>query len=176
MSEKKAAVLILEDGTRLSGFSFGAQVPVSGEVVFNTAMMGYPESLTDPSYKGQILVLTYPLIGNYGVPPRSERGGLPEFFESDSIHIKALVVSDYSFEYSHWNAAESLSDWLKRSGVPAIYGVDTRMITKIIREKGTMLGKIAIEGMPEPSEFIDQNAENLVAQVSCTRPPTATES
>lgn len=172
MSEKKAAVLILEDGTRLSGFSFGAQVPVSGEVVFNTAMMGYPESLTDPSYKGQILVLTYPLIGNYGVPPQSERGGLPEFFESDNIHIKALVVSDYSFEYSHWNAAESLSDWLKRSGVPAIYGVDTRMITKIIREKGTMLGKIAIEGMPEPAEFIDQNAENLVAQVSCTRPQT----
>lgn len=117
-------------------------------------------------------MLTYPLIGNYGVPPQSEKTGLPEFFESDSIHIKALVVSDYSFEHSHWNAAESLSDWLKRSSVPAIYGVDTRMLTKIIREKGTMLGKIVIEGMPEPAEFIDQNAENLVAQVSCTQPQT----
>ena len=172
MSEKKAAVLILEDGTRFSGFSFGADVPVSGEVVFNTAMMGYPESLTDPSYKGQILVFTYPLIGNYGVPPQGEMWGQPKFFESDSIHIKALVVSDYSFEYSHWNAAESLSDWLKRSGVPAIYGVDTRMLTKIIREKGTMLGKIVIDGMPEPAQFVNQNAENLVAQVSCTQPQT----
>ncbi len=172
MSEKKAAVLILEDGTRFSGFSFGADIPVSGEVVFNTAMMGYPESLTDPSYKGQILVLTYPLVGNYGVPPQNECAGMPEFFESDSIHIKALVVSDYSFEYSHWNAAESLSDWLKRSGVPAIYGVDTRALTKIIREKGTMLGKIVVDGMPEPERFIDQNSENLVAQVSCTEPKT----
>ena len=172
MSDKKAAVLILEDGTKFEGFSFGADRSVSGEVVFNTAMMGYPESLTDPSYRGQILVLTYPLIGNYGVPPFTEEDGMLKFFESDSIHIKALVVADYSFEYSHWNAAQSLADWLKANDVPAIYGVDTGAVTKIIREKGAMLGKVVVEGEPEPAEFDDPNRRNLVAEVSCREPIT----
>ena len=165
MSDKKTARLILEDGTQFEGYSFGAETSVSGEVVFNTAMTGYPESLTDPSYSGQILVSTYPLIGNYGVTQFTEQDGLLRFFESDRIHIRALVVSDYSFEHSHWNASESLGQWLKDNGVPGIWGVDTRRITKIIRERGVMLGKLVIEGSPEPAEFVDPK-ENLAALVS----------
>ena len=164
---KKKAYLILEDGTTLQGFSFGAAVPVSGEVVFNTAMTGYPENLTDPSYSGQILVPTYPLIGNYGVPPMTMENGLPDFFESDKIHVKALVISDYSFEYSHWNAEKSLDQWLKEYNIPGIYGIDTRQITKIIRERGVMLGKIVVEDCDEPKEFNNPNVKNLVAEVSC---------
>lgn len=137
-----------------------------GEVVFNTAMTGYPESLTDPSYAGQILVVTYPLVGNYGVPGNEIKDGIPVFFESDRIHVKAVVVSDYSFKYSHWNAVKSLDQWLREQNIPGIYGVDTRQITKVIREHGVMLGKVAIEGQPEPAEFFDPNRENLVAQVS----------
>ena len=114
------AKLILEDGTEFYGRSFGATHGVSGEVVFNTAMTGYPESLTDPSYAGQILVMTYPLIGNYGVPDTGvDDSGLPLLMESEKIHVKALVVADYSETYSHWNAKESLSAWLKREQVPA---------------------------------------------------------
>ena len=162
--------LILEDGTTFQGFSFGACNAVSGEVVFSTAMTGYPESLTDPSYCGQILVLTYPLIGNYGVPPMTMEGGLPRFFESDKIHISALVVSDYSFAYSHWNAVKSLDEWLKEHNVPAIYGVDTRQITKIIREKGVMPGSV-IAGKQNNFQFstfnFQFNMRNLVAEVSC---------
>ena len=163
----KKSYLILEDGTTFQGFSFGSCAAVSGEVVFNTAMTGYTESLTDPSYSGQILVLTYPLVGNYGIPSAKMEKGLPRFFESDKIHIKALVVSDYSFEYSHWNAVKSLDEWLKEHNIPAIYGVDTRQITKIIREQGVMLGKVAVEGLDEPKEFDDPNTRNLVAEVSC---------
>jgi len=139
--------LILEDGTEFSGTSFGSPVSVSGEVVFNTAMTGYPESLTDPSYKGQILVLTYPLIGNYGVPPETIENELFKFFESYTMHISGLIISDYSETYSHWNASKSLGDWLKEHNIPAISGIDTRALTKILREKGTMLGKIVIKKM-----------------------------
>ena len=167
MVNKKKARLILQDATAFEGFSFGGDTPVSGEVVFSTAMTGYPESLTDPSYCGQILVLTFPLVGNYGVPPLDAEGGLPKFFESDRIHVKALVVSDYSFEYSHWNAVKSLDQWLKEYNIPGIYGVDTREITKIIREKGSMPAKVAIEGKEIPAEFCDPNLRNLVADVSC---------
>ena len=169
MLEKKSAALILEDGSRFDGYSFGAELPTTGEVVFNTAMTGYPESLTDPSYAGQILVLTFPLIGNYGVPsPDRDEWGILNFFESEKIHIQGLIVSDYSFEHSHWNAVKSLGEWLAEQGIPGVYGVDTRAITKIIREHGVMLGKIAIEGVAEPAEFIDPNVENLVAKTSCT--------
>jgi len=167
MLKKKKACLILEDGTIFNGFSFGRDNPVSGEVVFNTAMTGYPESLTDPSYKGQILVLTFPLIGNYGVPPEDKEDGLLKFFESERMHIKALIVSDYSFEYSHWNAVKSLDQWLKENNVPGIYGIDTRQVTKIIREKGALLGKIVTEDNEEAADFYDPNHENLVAEVSC---------
>lgn len=167
MTSKKST-LILEDGSTFEGYAFGAARGVSGEIVFNTAMTGYPESLTDPSYSGQILVITYPLVGNYGVPPKTidEKLGLPRFFESDRIHIKALVVSDYSFNHSHWNAVQSLDEWLKEYDIPAIYGIDTRAVTKIIREHGVMLSKVVPEGCEAPAEFHDQNKENLVAQVS----------
>ena len=157
--------LILEDGTVLEGKSFGYEKAVSGEVVFNTAMTGYPESLTDPSYKGQILVLTYPLIGNYGAPREEEENGMLKFHESHRIHIQALVVSDYSLQYSHWNAQDSLAQWLKDNKVPGIFCIDTRALTKKLREKGTMLGKIVF-GDGEV-EFYDPSKENLVAQVSC---------
>ncbi len=159
------AQLILDDGTLFRGKPFGANRPVAGEVVFNTAMTGYPESLTDPSYKGQILVLTYPLIGNYGVPGRIIKEQLSEYFESDHVHISGLVISSYSAEYSHWNALESLSDWLRENDVPGLSGVDTRAITKILRERGTMLGKLVQESEDEIG-FYDPNQENLVAKVS----------
>jgi carbamoyl-phosphate synthase small subunit len=168
MLDNTRATLILEDGTRFAGFSFGAKVSVSGETVFNTAMTGYPESLTDPSYSGQILVLTFPLEGNYGVPGDERENGLLRYFESEKIHIRALVVSDYSAEYSHWNAVKSLGEWLSENGIPAIYGVDTRAITKLIRENGVMLGKVVVEGAPEPAEFDDPNRNNLVAEASCS--------
>jgi carbamoyl-phosphate synthase small subunit len=133
-------------------------------VVFNTAMTGYPESLTDPSYRGQILVLTYPLVGNYGVPDNKIENNMHRFFESHTLHISALIVSDYSAEYSHWNAQQSLGDWLKENKIPGIYGLDTRMITKILREKGSMLGKVIFEDM-EP-DWYDPNLVNLVEEVS----------
>src|SRR5512138_1024982 len=104
MNNKVSIKLVLEDGKEFSGHSFGYEGSVSGEVVFNTAMTGYPESLTDPSYKGQILTLTYPLIGNYGVPGSEKENDMFKFFESHVMHISALIISDYSFEYSHWNA------------------------------------------------------------------------
>jgi len=162
--KSKPIKLILEDGSIFNGKSFGYEGSVAGEVVFNTAMTGYPESLTDPSYKGQILVLTYPIVGNYGVPREDSENNLYKFFESDQLHISALVISDYSAEYSHWNAEKSLGDWLKQHQIPGIYDVDTRMITKLLREKGSMLGKIVFEDH-EPDTY-DPNLENLVAQVS----------
>jgi len=157
--------LVLDDGTRISGQPFGAVKSISGEVVFNTAMTGYPESLADPSYKGQILTLTYPLVGNYGVPGKDLKNLISSNFESDRIHISGLVISTYSAEYSHWNALESLSDWPKAHNVPGLCGVDTRALTKILREKGTMLGKL-IQTDEDEIDFYDPNLENLVSQVS----------
>ena len=157
-------VLALKHGTRYEGFSFGFEKSVAGEVVFYTAMTGYPESLTDPSYKGQILVPTYPMIGNYGVPVDVEENGISKFFESDRIHCTALVISDYSDAPSHWNSQKSLGQWLKEQEVPGIYGVDTRELTKKLRENGSMRGKILFGD--EDVEWRDPNAENLVAQVS----------
>ncbi|KAJ3553551.1 hypothetical protein NM688_g3550 [Phlebia brevispora] len=140
------SVLELADGTAFRGISFGAEgKSVAGECVFQTGMVGYTESLTDPSYEGQILILTYPLIGNYGVPARPKTNtidDIPSDFESSRIHVAAVVVGYYSEDYSHFLADSSLSAWLKESGVPAIYGVDTRALTKKIREKGSMLGKV----------------------------------
>ena len=167
---KKKATLILSDGTEFHGYAFGAERPVAGEVVFNTAMTGYPESLTDPSYAGQLMVLTYPLVGNYGVPPFSfEKDGLPTYMESTKIHAEAIIVSDYSEEYSHWNSVESLGDWLKREGVPGITGIDTRALTKKIREHGVMMGKLTIDGAMDNEQLtIDNYGEvNYVDRVSC---------
>lgn len=157
--------LILEDGTVLKGKSFGSHRSIAGEVVFNTAMSGYPESLTDPSYKGQILVSTFPLIGNYGVPGDEKEFDLPKFYESDQIHVSGFIVSEYSFKHSHWNAKKSLGDWLKENDIPGIFDIDTRMLTKKLRDNGSMLGKIVVEG--DDIEFYDPNKENLVDMVSC---------
>ena len=155
--------MLLEDGSAFEGWSFGHEAGVSGEIVFNTAMTGYPESLTDPSYKGQVIVLTYPSIGNYGVPSREQEDGMYRFFESDRIHANGLIISDYSEKFNHWNASQSLGSWLKAEGVPGLFGIDTRQLTKIIREKGTMLAKIVFD---EDVPFYDPSLDNLVDMVS----------
>lgn len=191
-------VLILADGSAYAGYSFGANISTSGECVFQTGMVGYPESLTDPSYKGQILIPTYPLIGNYGVPnpdayTEYDNGPhgiskLPTYLESTKIHVSGLIVSMYSQQYSHHRAVMSLSDWLKKDNIPALYGLDTRALTKKIREHGVILGKLLI--LPKdvhPKDFLfssidisklfesspsyyDPNTENVVAQVSISTP------
>ena len=168
MSDMKKVTLVLSDGTKFHGKSFGYDAPVAGEVVFNTAMMGYPESLTDPSYAGQLMTLTFPLVGNYGVPPFTfEENGLPTFMESDKIYASAIIVNDYSEQYSHWNAVESLADWLKREKVPGITGIDTRELTKVLREHGVMMGKILFDDEPDNIPEANYEGVNFVDQVSC---------
>lgn len=163
--------LVLSDGTVFLGQSFGSEnstslgdEPTSGEVVFNTGMVGYPESLTDPSYFGQILTLTYPLQGNYGVPKR-------DFWESDRIQIKALIVQNYIDHPSHFESKKTLSAWLKKEGIPALTGIDTRQLTIKLREHGVMLGKIVISNQSsairqDKSEIYDPNSENILPYVS----------
>lgn len=169
MQYKKRAKLILQDGTVFEGFSFGHEAPASGEVVFNTAMTGYPESLTDPSYEGQILVTTFPLLGNYGVPPEGGTPALSDHFESSRIHCRAIIAQDYATQHSHWLADRTLADWLKQEKVAGICGIDTRALTKHLRNSGSMLGKIVFEGdNPDSVPFYDPNAENLIAATSCT--------
>lgn len=172
MQTEKTATLILDDGTVFRGLSFGCEKEVTGEVVFNTAMTGYPESLTDPSYAGQLMVLTYPLVGNYGVPPRTfGPDGIATFMESEKIHAEAVIVSDYSHEYSHWNAAGSLGSWLEEEGVPGIYGIDTRALTKKLREHGVMMGRVIIGNgqlaIDNGNTFPEYGAINYVDRVSC---------
>ena len=160
--------LLLQDGTKFHGKSFGYDKPIAGEVVFNTAMMGYPESLTDPSYAGQLMVLTYPLVGNYGVPPFTfEANGLPTFMESDKIYASAIIVADYSEKYCHWNAKESLAEWLKREQVPGITGIDTRELTKVLREHGVIMGKILFDDEPDNIPEANYEGVNFVDKVSC---------
>ena len=179
--------LELEDGTLYHGASFGSEKSIAGELVFQTGMVGYPEAITDPSYRGQILVITFPLVGNYGVPSRSALdkvlGDLPAHFEASQIHVSGLIVASYAGEeYSHYLANCSLGTWLKEQGVPAMCGVDTRKLTKQIREKGSMLGKMCVEtrsskgkvnghyGLKnaqssfEQVEWLDPNTRNLVAE------------
>ena len=168
MQIEKTATLVLDDGTCFRGLSFGYEKDVTGEVVFNTAMTGYPESLTDPSYAGQLMVLTYPLVGNYGVPPRTfEKNGISTFMESEKIHADAIIVSDYSHEYSHWNAEESLGDWLKKEQIPGIYGIDTRALTKKLREHGVMMGRIVIGDGDLQFSAPNYGDINYVDKVSC---------
>ena len=187
--------LELRDGSVYQGYSFGAEgKSIAGELVFQTGMVGYPESITDPSYRGQILVITFPLVGNYGVPSRETMDellkDLPAHFEASQIHISGMIVASYAGEaYSHYLATSSLGTWLKEQGVPAIYGVDTRALTKRIREEGSMLGRLLAEkkgvsnghsnGMTngtvaneigdnwrasfETIDWINPNAQNLVA-------------
>eukprot|EP00403_Amphidinium_massartii_P021454 CAMPEP_0178389814 /NCGR_PEP_ID=MMETSP0689_2-20121128/10321_1 /TAXON_ID=160604 /ORGANISM="Amphidinium massartii, Strain CS-259" /LENGTH=1613 /DNA_ID=CAMNT_0020010297 /DNA_START=22 /DNA_END=4863 /DNA_ORIENTATION=- len=174
------ATLQLQDGSVFHGFSFGHPESIAGEVVFNTGMVGYPESLSDPSYAGQILVLTYPLVGNYGVPEEGEvdEHGLARFFESDKIHVKALIISDYSFQASHHSAKRTLAEWMKSQKVPGIYGVDTRALTKGLRTRGAILGKVLIRGSVPFHElpWDDPNARNLVDEVSRKKKMTFTPS
>lgn len=163
----KKGKLILQDGTTYEGTLFGAtDKSVSGEVVFNTSMTGYPESLSDPSYKGQILVCTYPIIGNYGLPPEKTdpSTGLALYLESSELHPLALIVHDYTPDYSHWNAVESLSDGLKRHGVVGLTGVDTRELTKQIRDHGPLVGKIIVDD--RDVDFFQTDSINLVETVS----------
>ncbi|KYK60651.1 aspartate carbamoyltransferase catalytic subunit [Drechmeria coniospora] len=187
--------LELEDGSAYQGYSFGADKSIAGELVFQTGLVGYPESLTDPSYRGQILVITFPLVGNYGVPSREAvdelLGDLPAHFESSQIHVAGLVAASYCGEdYSHFLATSSLGTWLKEQGVPAMYGVDTRCLTKKIRQKGSMLGKMRLEARAllngdasasdpltatslerfAPVDWVNPNEVNLVAQVSIKAP------
>ncbi|MCH9032678.1 MAG: glutamine-hydrolyzing carbamoyl-phosphate synthase small subunit [candidate division Zixibacteria bacterium] len=166
LSEKPQAIkLTLEDETLFEGFLFGHSKAVSGEVVFNTGMVGYPETLTDPSYHGQILVFTYPLIGNYGVPPyKVDEFGLPLGFESEKIQAAGIIVTEYTAAYSHQSATRSLGEWLESEGVPGITGIDTRALTKRLRSKGTMLGKIETD--TQKTEIVDPFTVNLVANVS----------
>jgi carbamoyl-phosphate synthase small subunit len=167
MREHKPAKLILEDGQTFQGYSFGKELNVDGEVVFNTGMVGYPETLTDPSYRGQILVLTYPLIGNYGIPGLDPENGIPKYFESNHIQIRGLLVSDYSEDYSHWNAKKSLGAWICENDIPALTGIDTRTLTKKLRTQGTMLGRITFDDTMD-CQIEDPNKRNLVAEVSTT--------
>lgn len=149
--------LSLKYGPTLEGRSFGYQGAIAGEVVFATGMTGYPEAFTDPSFAGQILVMTYPLIGNYGVPDK-------RYWESDRLHIAGLIVSTYNETPSHYASQQTLSEWLVRGKVPALEVKDTRLLTKLIREQGTMLGKI--EHLQSRTSFEDPNLKNLVARVS----------
>lgn len=165
------ARLILSDGTTFEGTPFGSLTDTQGEVVFNTGMVGYPESLTDPSYKGQILVLTYPLVGNYGVPDDSrDKWNIKRHFESNEIQIQGLIVSEYCDEYHHWNAKRSLGQWMKKYRVPGLSGIDTRALTQKLREHGVMLGQMAQNGHKPLAAIRDPNTENLAAKVSIKRP------
>jgi carbamoyl-phosphate synthase small subunit len=181
MSEKtKKAVLLLEDGTSFIGKGFGATGKISGEVVFSTSMVGYPESLTDPSYKGQILTLTYPMVGNYGVPSNELNLGLPLYFESDHIQVQGLVIHELCLEPYHWASTRTLDKWLSDEGVPGIYGVDTRRLTKKLRTHGVMLGLLQVFDVNEEPNLevllknghniADPNQTDLVKEVSIKKP------
>ncbi len=163
------ATLLLQDGTRFQGQSFGAAVDSDGEVVFNTGMVGYPDSLTDPSYRGQILTFTFPLIGNYGVPSEEKnQWGFSANLESESIHVRGVIVSQASEGYSHYAAVSSLDNWLKHHNIPGITGIDTRALTKKLRETGVMLGRIVQDdSVTDVGTIADPNILNLVAEVSC---------
>lgn len=162
--DKNVKIIFQKDGLEIEGKSFGAYTSAAGEIVFNTAMVGYNESLTDPSYKGQIMVITFPIVGNYGVPDEKAMiNEIEAWVESNKIQVTGLVVSYYSDDYSHWNAIQKLGDWLKANNIPGVYGVDTRAITKKLREEGSTLAKIVAD---EDIEFYDPNTDNLVDQVS----------
>src|SRR5213593_3445552 len=160
----REGMLVLEDGYTVEGRVFGFPKAASGEVVFNTGMVGYPEALTDPSYKGQLLVLTYPLIGNYGVSDGQVAGTLDGSFESEGLQISGLIVSEFSEEHSHWRAATGFKNWLTDGGIPALSGIDTRLLTRRLRHQGTMLAKIDFGDCG--TEINDPNKTNLVAKVS----------
>jgi len=175
------AALVLEDGTLFFGKVFGAPRKVSGEVVFSTSMVGYPESLTDPSYHGQILTLTYPLVGNYGVPAYDgDRFGLPTHFESIGIKVTGLIIQELCQKPYHWASERTLDQWLRSEGVPGIYGIDTRRLTKKLRERGVMLGILEVcekgtepdveELFEEAKHVPDPNLRDLSSEVTIKKP------
>jgi len=161
------AILALEDGTIFGGESFGASGESTGEVVFNTSMTGYQEILTDPSYKGQIVTMTYPLIGNYGVNP--------EDFESEKPHLSGFIVRELSRVTSNWRSNMSLDDFLKEHKIPGIEGIDTRALTLHIRSAGAMKGIISTKDL-NPKSLIKKAKESrglvgvdLVKEVTCNK-------
>ena len=175
------AALVLEDGTVFLGDGFGSPGRVSGEVVFSTSMVGYPEALTDPSYYGQILTLTYPLIGNYGVPPyKCDKFGVPIYFESIGIKVRGLVIQELCLTPHHWASEKTLDEWLRSEGIPGIYNIDTRRLTKKLRIKGVMLGILEVckEGsepdvdklLKEVRHVPDPNLKDLVKEVTIKEP------
>ena len=169
-SKNKKAVLLLEDGTFFIGKGFGAARKISGEVVFSTSMVGYPEALTDPSYKGQILTLTYPLVGNYGVPPYDLSLGLPLYFESERIQTSGLIIHELCTEPYHWASTRTLDKWLADEGIPGIYGIDTRRLTKKLRTHGVMLGILQV---CEPDE--EPNVDSLLKEAKNIPDPNLTD-
>ncbi|KAH6659560.1 carbamoyl-phosphate synthase [Truncatella angustata] len=168
------ATLTLRDGPIFRGTAFGADTNISGEAVFTTSLVGYPESMTDPSYRGQILVFTQPLIGNYGVPGNQrDQWNLLKYFESPHIQCAGVVVADVAEQYSHWTAVESLGEWCAREGIPAISGVDTRAIVTYLREQGSSLARISTGDeydADEDESFVDPGQINLVKKVSTKAP------
>ncbi len=171
MQSKQEARLILQDGTEFQGEMFGAKRSADGEVVFSTGMMGYEQSLTDPSFRGQILTFTYPMIGNYGIPDeRTQDNHVSRNFEGD-VHVRGVLVSEDSLSFSHWKGKKSLSDWLEEKGIPGVSGIDTRALTEHLREKGSQLGQIIPAGEKRKpfAHITDPNTQNLVAEVSCSQ-------
>ena len=174
------AILALEDGSYFIGRGFGAVRKVSGEIVFSTSMVGYPETLTDPSYKGQFLTLTYPLVGNYGVPPYKAEEGIQQSFESDGIKADGLIIHELCKEPSHWASTRTLAEWLEEEGIAGIYGIDTRNLTKKLRVKGVMLGVLqtyesgeepSIESLLKQAKTVsDPNLRDLVKEVTVKEP------
>ncbi|MDA4121080.1 MAG: glutamine-hydrolyzing carbamoyl-phosphate synthase small subunit [Thaumarchaeota archaeon] len=183
---KKEALLLLEDGSKFYGSGFGADADIVGEVVFNTGMVGYCESMTDPSYAGQILCFTYPMVGNYGVPPYGNRDGfgLPRFFESDSIKVKGIVVQEACQFPSHWASRLSLGQWLSSEDIPGIEGVDTRALVTKLREAGVMMGVLACGSEAQDEDGLAMrlrnaakySSQNFVQGVSVSKPVTYGES
>lgn len=172
--QRERATFTIRDGPIFHGKSFGAKTNMSGEAVFTTSLVGYPESLSDPSYRGQILVFTQPLIGNYGVPSAErDQHGLLKYFESPHLQAAGVVVADVAEKYSHWTAVESLGDWCARQGVPAISGVDTREIVTYLREQGSSLARLTVGeeyDADEDEAFVDPEQIHLVRQVSTKAP------
>jgi len=171
--------LVLEDGTTLKGSGFGYPCEVTGEIVFNTGVVGYPEALTDPSYSGKILVQTYPLIGSYGVPSHDiiDNFGMPLHFESNKIHVKGFAVSELQMKPSHWTNNKTLNDWLREQKIPCVDGLDTRELAKKLRTKGTMIGilkvgkKIDVERLEEKLKTIENtDQKDLVKEVTIDKP------
>ena len=168
---RRKARLILEDKSAFEGWSFGSATPRAGEVVFTTGMTGYPQSLTDPSFRGQILVLSWPLAGNYGVPldpqgrPLFDRRGIPLHLESERIQVSGLVVSEICEQPSHFQSTSTLSAWMECETVPGIAGIDTRSLVKLLRQRGTMRGAIFVEG-EEEIDLRSGDISHPVAEVS----------